>query len=82
MPIAFRCSCGRSLRVKDELAGHNLFAEATRDVVAAIVEGAAELAAGEFAPLNQAGDEEEKEAGESPDEEETRKEKKKIIPFL
>jgi alkylation response protein AidB-like acyl-CoA dehydrogenase len=42
----------------DELAGHALFAEATSDVVEAIVEGAAELAAGEFAPLNLAGDEE------------------------
>ncbi|HTU12040.1 MAG TPA: acyl-CoA dehydrogenase [Allosphingosinicella sp.] len=41
----------------DELAGHNQFAEASADVVEAIVDGAAALAAGEFAPLNRAGDE-------------------------
>jgi alkylation response protein AidB-like acyl-CoA dehydrogenase len=40
-----------------ELAGHNAFAEATEDVVDAIVAGAGEFAAGEFAPLNRAGDE-------------------------
>jgi len=41
----------------DELAGHNAFAEATPDLVDAIVEGAGAFAAGEFAPLNRAGDE-------------------------
>jgi len=39
-----------------ELAGHNRFAEATPDLVGAIVEGAAAFAAGEFAPLNRIGD--------------------------
>jgi alkylation response protein AidB-like acyl-CoA dehydrogenase len=41
----------------DELAGHNAFADATADVVEAIVEGAGAFAAGEFAPLNRIGDE-------------------------
>ena len=41
----------------DELAGHNAFAEATADLVDAIVEGAGAFAAGEFAPLNRIGDE-------------------------
>ncbi len=41
----------------DELSGHNQFAEATPDLVDAIVEGAGAFAAGEFAPLNRAGDE-------------------------
>jgi 3-(methylthio)propanoyl-CoA dehydrogenase len=40
----------------DELAGHNAFAEASFDVADAIVEGAGEFAAGEFAPLNRVGD--------------------------
>jgi alkylation response protein AidB-like acyl-CoA dehydrogenase len=40
----------------DELAGHNQFAEATSDVVDAIVDGAGEFAAGAFAPLNRIGD--------------------------
>ncbi|MEO7178510.1 MAG: acyl-CoA dehydrogenase [Allosphingosinicella sp.] len=40
----------------DELAGHGAFAEATPDLVDAILEGAGEFAAGEFAPLNRAGD--------------------------
>ena len=40
----------------DELAGHNAFAEATPDLVDAIVAGAGEFAAGEFAPLNRIGD--------------------------
>ena len=39
-----------------ELAGHNAFAEATPDLVDAIVEGAGAFAAGEFAPLNRTGD--------------------------
>jgi len=41
----------------DELAGHDRFAEATPDLVDAILEGAGAFAAGEFAPLNRAGDE-------------------------
>jgi len=41
----------------DELAGHNAFAEATPDLVDAIIEGAGAFAAGEFAPLNRIGDE-------------------------
>jgi alkylation response protein AidB-like acyl-CoA dehydrogenase len=40
----------------DELAGHNVFAEATPDLVDAIVAGAGDFAAGVFAPLNRAGD--------------------------
>jgi len=41
----------------DELAGHEAFAEATPDLVDAILEGAGQFAAGEFAPLNRIGDE-------------------------
>ncbi len=41
----------------DELAGHNRFAEASGDMVDAIVEGAGQFAAGMFAPLNRIGDE-------------------------
>ena len=40
----------------DELAGHNRFADATPDMVQAIVEGAGEFAEKEFAPLNRIGD--------------------------
>jgi alkylation response protein AidB-like acyl-CoA dehydrogenase len=40
----------------DELAGHDRFAEATPDLVEAIIEGAGAFAAGEFAPLNRVGD--------------------------
>jgi alkylation response protein AidB-like acyl-CoA dehydrogenase len=40
----------------DELATHDLYAEATPDVADAIVEGAGAFAAGEFAPLNRVGD--------------------------
>ena len=41
----------------EELAGHNQFAEASPDMVDAIVEGAGQFAAGMFAPLNRIGDE-------------------------
>ena len=41
----------------DELAGHAAFAEATPDLVDAILEGAGQFAAGEFGPLNRIGDE-------------------------
>jgi alkylation response protein AidB-like acyl-CoA dehydrogenase len=40
----------------DEISGHNTFAEATPDLVDAILEGAGAFAAGEFAPLNRVGD--------------------------
>lgn len=40
----------------DALAEHALFADATSDMVQAIVEGIGEFAAGEFAPLNRIGD--------------------------
>ncbi len=40
----------------EELAGHNAFAEASADLVDAIVEGAGQFAAGTFAPLNRIGD--------------------------
>src|SRR4051812_20943113 len=41
----------------EELARHDAFAEATPDLIDAIVEGAGQFAAGEFAPLNRIGDE-------------------------
>jgi alkylation response protein AidB-like acyl-CoA dehydrogenase len=40
----------------DELAGHNAYADATPDLVDAILEGAGAFSAGEFAPLNRVGD--------------------------
>jgi alkylation response protein AidB-like acyl-CoA dehydrogenase len=40
----------------DALSGHDRFADATPDMVQAIVEGIGEFAAGEFAPLNRIGD--------------------------
>ena len=40
----------------DELAAHPRFADATPDMVEAIVEGLGAFAAGEFAPLNRIGD--------------------------
>src|SRR3569832_504084 len=40
----------------DALAQHAAFAEATPDLVDAILEGAGQFAAGEFAPLNRIGD--------------------------
>jgi len=39
-----------------ELQGHNAYRDATPDTVDAIVEGVAEFAAAEFAPLNRVGD--------------------------
>ncbi len=39
-----------------ELAGHDRFAAASSDMVEAIVEGIGQFAAGEWAPLNRAGD--------------------------
>jgi len=40
----------------DELAGHNAYANATPDLVDAILEVAGQFASGEFAPLNRTGD--------------------------
>ena len=40
----------------DELAQHERFSAATPDLVEAIVEGIGAFAAGEWAPLNRAGD--------------------------
>lgn len=40
----------------DELAGPNAFADATPDVVEAILDGIGQFAEGEFAPLNRIGD--------------------------
>ncbi len=40
----------------DEITGGNAFADASSDVVEAIVDGAGAFAAGEFAPLNRVGD--------------------------
>ena len=39
-----------------DLAGNNVFAEATPDMVDAILEGAGAFAGGEWAPLNRVGD--------------------------
>lgn len=39
-----------------ELSGHNAFAAATSDMIDAIIEGAAQFAEGEYAPLNRIGD--------------------------
>lgn len=55
-PVADQRFVLRHVVGMDELAGHNAFAEATPDLVDAIVEGAGTFAAGEFAPLNRAGD--------------------------
>jgi alkylation response protein AidB-like acyl-CoA dehydrogenase len=47
----------RNIVGMDELAAHAPFAEATPDLIDAILEGAGQFAAGEFAPLNRIGDE-------------------------
>ena len=39
-----------------ELQGHNAYGDATPDTVEAILEGVADFAAAEFAPLNRIGD--------------------------
>src|SRR3546814_10679716 len=39
-----------------ELAAHDAFAAASSDMVDAIIDGAARLAEGEYAPLNRSGD--------------------------
>jgi alkylation response protein AidB-like acyl-CoA dehydrogenase len=56
-PVAEQLFLLRHVVRLDELAGHNLFAEATPELAGAIVEGVGAFAAGEFAPLNRAGDE-------------------------
>jgi len=56
-PVAEQAFLLRHVVGIDELAGHNAFAEATPDLVDAILEGAGGFAAGEFAPLNRVGDE-------------------------
>jgi alkylation response protein AidB-like acyl-CoA dehydrogenase len=55
-PIAEQHFLLRHVVKLDELAGHNQFADATPDLVDAILEGAGAFAAGEFAPLNRVGD--------------------------
>jgi alkylation response protein AidB-like acyl-CoA dehydrogenase len=56
-PVAEQAFVLRHVAKLGELAGHNAFAEATSDLVDAILEGAGAFAAGEFAPLNRIGDE-------------------------
>jgi alkylation response protein AidB-like acyl-CoA dehydrogenase len=55
-PVAEQRFLLRHVVKMDELSGHNAYAEATPDLVDAILEGAGQLAAGEFAPLNRVGD--------------------------
>src|SRR3954452_16689296 len=56
-PVAEQLFVLRHVAGIEELAGHAEFADATSDLVEAVVEGAGALAAGEFAPLNRSGDE-------------------------
>ena len=55
-PVAEQLFVLRHVVGMDALAGYQAFAEATPDMVEAIVEGAGAFAAGEFAPLNRIGD--------------------------
>ena len=55
-PIAEQLFVLKHITGIDTLAGHNRFADATPDMVQAIVEGIGEFAAAEFAPLNRIGD--------------------------
>ena len=55
-PIAEQRFLLRHVVRMEELSGHNAFADATPDLVDAILEGAGAFAAGEFAPLNRVGD--------------------------
>ncbi|HEY0084666.1 MAG TPA: acyl-CoA dehydrogenase [Allosphingosinicella sp.] len=55
-PVADQLFVLRHIVRIDELAAHPTFADATPDLVEAIVEGAGAFAAGEFAPLNRIGD--------------------------
>ncbi|HEY0028822.1 MAG TPA: acyl-CoA dehydrogenase [Allosphingosinicella sp.] len=55
-PVADQLFVLRHIVRIDELAAHPTFADATPDLIEAIVEGAGAFAAGEFAPLNRVGD--------------------------
>ena len=55
-PVADQRFVLRHIVGMEELAGNAAFAEATPDLVDAILEGAGDFAAGEFAPLNRVGD--------------------------
>jgi 3-(methylthio)propanoyl-CoA dehydrogenase len=55
-PVAEQLFVLKHITGIDALAGHNRFADATPDMVQAIVEGIGAFAAGEFAPLNRIGD--------------------------
>ncbi|MDB5694351.1 MAG: acyl-CoA dehydrogenase [Alphaproteobacteria bacterium] len=56
-PIAEQLFVLKHVVGMDALSGHDAFADATPDLVEAIVEGAGAFAAGAFAPLNRVGDE-------------------------
>jgi len=55
-PVAEQLFVLKHITGIDSLARHNRFADATSDLVDAIVEGIGAFAAGEFAPLNRIGD--------------------------
>lgn len=55
-PVAEQLFVLKHITGIDALARHNRFADATPDMVEAIVEGIGEFAAAEFAPLNRIGD--------------------------
>ncbi len=55
-PVAEQLFVLKHITGIDALAGHNRFADATPDMVQAIIEGIGEFAADEFAPLNRIGD--------------------------
>lgn len=55
-PVAEQLFVLKHITGIDALAGHNRFADATPDMVQAIVEGIGDFAAAEFAPLNRIGD--------------------------
>ena len=55
-PVAEQMFVLKHITGIDALAGHNRFADATPDMVQAIVEGIGEFASAEFAPLNRIGD--------------------------
>lgn len=55
-PVAEQLFVLKHITGINALAGHNRFADATPDMVQAIVEGIGEFAAAEFAPLNRIGD--------------------------
>ena len=55
-PVAEQLFALKHTAGMDELATHDRFADASSDMVEAIVSGVGEFAAGEFAPLNRIGD--------------------------